>query len=168
MATRSKGQRVDALVKVATLKVPTKVLWQKWGASPQDVKQWQAMNAATRRAAPSSPCRCRRRGPDQERLHDPGGARGGAAPTFKAWVWQAIGGLPGVTSFAFAAAQQDHTGWVYVHHIQVDARAKRKAAARDLAKQARQVIDGPSGHPVARWGAGVLPARQGAFLAARS
>lgn len=74
-------------------------------------------------------------------------------PDLEAWVWQHIGGLAGVTSFAYAAAQQDHTGWVYVHHIQVDARAKRKAAARDLAEQARQVITGLAAIP---WPDGVL------------
>lgn len=46
METRSEGQRVDALVKMSTLRVPTEVLWQKWGASPQDIEAWHAMNAA--------------------------------------------------------------------------------------------------------------------------
>jgi len=46
METRSEGQRVDALVKMATLGVPTPVLWQKWGASPSEIEAWQAMRAA--------------------------------------------------------------------------------------------------------------------------
>jgi hypothetical protein len=46
METRSEGQRVDALTKMATLGVPTQVLWQKWGATPQEIDQWQAMRAA--------------------------------------------------------------------------------------------------------------------------
>jgi hypothetical protein len=74
-------------------------------------------------------------------------------PDLEAWVWQHIGGLAGITSFAYAASQQDHTGWVYAHHIQVDARAKRKAAARDLAEQARQIITGLAAIP---WPDGVV------------
>ena len=44
--TRSEGQRVDALVKMAALGVPTPVLWQRWGATPQEVEAWQAMREA--------------------------------------------------------------------------------------------------------------------------
>jgi len=63
-----------------------------------------------------------------------------AQPDLEAWVWSQIKGLsPGITSFAYAASQV-FPGWIYVHFIQVDARAKRKQAARDLAEQARQVI----------------------------
>jgi hypothetical protein len=43
METRSEGQRVDALVKMATLGVPREVLWQKWGATPQEVEAWDAL-----------------------------------------------------------------------------------------------------------------------------
>jgi Phage portal protein, SPP1 Gp6-like len=43
--TRSEGQRVDALVKMATLDVPVQVLWEKWGASPQEITRWQALQA---------------------------------------------------------------------------------------------------------------------------
>lgn len=55
--TRSEGQRVDALVKMATLGVPQEVLWQKWGESPQEIERWRALQAsegvaaATRTAA---------------------------------------------------------------------------------------------------------------------
>jgi hypothetical protein len=45
METRSEGQRVDALVKMATLGVPRDVLWQKWGATPQEIDQWNDMLA---------------------------------------------------------------------------------------------------------------------------
>jgi hypothetical protein len=41
--TRSEGQRVDALVKMSTLGVPTEVLWQRWGATPQEIEQWKQM-----------------------------------------------------------------------------------------------------------------------------
>lgn len=43
--TRSEGQRVDALLKMATLGVPTEVLWQRWGATPQEIAQWRQMAA---------------------------------------------------------------------------------------------------------------------------
>ena len=41
--TRSEGQRVDALVKMATLGVPREVLWEKWGASTQEIARWKAL-----------------------------------------------------------------------------------------------------------------------------
>jgi hypothetical protein len=43
--TRSEGERVDALVKMSALGVPRPVLWQRWGASPQEIARWQAMAA---------------------------------------------------------------------------------------------------------------------------
>jgi hypothetical protein len=46
METRSEGQRVDALVKMATLGVPREVLWQKWGATPQEIERWTELAAA--------------------------------------------------------------------------------------------------------------------------
>jgi hypothetical protein len=46
METRSEGQRVDALVKMSGLGVPTEVLWQKWGATPAEIEGWKAMRAA--------------------------------------------------------------------------------------------------------------------------
>ncbi len=45
METRSEGQRVDALVKMATLGVPREVLWEKWGATPQEIAAWQEIIA---------------------------------------------------------------------------------------------------------------------------
>jgi hypothetical protein len=47
METRSEAQRVDALVKMATLGVPRDVLWQKWGATPQEIDEWNKMLAAS-------------------------------------------------------------------------------------------------------------------------
>ena len=44
--TRSEQQRADALVKMATLGIPQEILWQRWGASPQEVQQWKQMAAA--------------------------------------------------------------------------------------------------------------------------
>ncbi|HEX4399673.1 MAG TPA: phage portal protein [Trebonia sp.] len=47
METRSEGQRVDALVKMATLGVPREILWQKWGATPQEIDEWNELLAAS-------------------------------------------------------------------------------------------------------------------------
>jgi hypothetical protein len=52
--SRSEGQTVDALVKMATLGVPQEVLWQRWGASPQEVERWKGM-ATVPVAAPVPP-----------------------------------------------------------------------------------------------------------------
>lgn len=41
--TRSEGELVDALVKMAGLGVPREVLWRRWGASPQDIAMWKTM-----------------------------------------------------------------------------------------------------------------------------
>jgi hypothetical protein len=60
-------------------------------------------------------------------------------PDLEAHVYDALKELPGVDSFAYAATPS-WPGWIMAHFVQVDARAKRKAAARDLAEQARQVI----------------------------
>lgn len=43
--SRSEGETVDALVKMATLEVPREVLWQRWGASPPEVDRWREMLA---------------------------------------------------------------------------------------------------------------------------
>lgn len=43
---RTEGQLVDALVKMSTLGVPRKVLWEKWGASPQEIARWDAIGVA--------------------------------------------------------------------------------------------------------------------------
>ncbi len=61
-----------------------------------------------------------------------------AQPDLEAWVWANIRNLPGVTSFSYTAVQQDRAGWIMAHFVQVDARAKSKADARDTAEQVRQ------------------------------
>jgi hypothetical protein len=43
--TRSESEHVDALVKLSTIGVPREVLWEKAGASPQEVKRWRVMAA---------------------------------------------------------------------------------------------------------------------------
>jgi Phage portal protein, SPP1 Gp6-like len=40
---RTEGERVDALTKMATLGVPHEALWQRWGATPQEINRWRAM-----------------------------------------------------------------------------------------------------------------------------
>jgi hypothetical protein len=40
---RTEGQLVDALVKMSTLGVPRDALWERWGASPQEIARWKAM-----------------------------------------------------------------------------------------------------------------------------
>lgn len=39
--TRTEGERVDALVKMSSLGVPRTALWERWGASPQEIAKWQ-------------------------------------------------------------------------------------------------------------------------------
>lgn len=41
--TRSEAEHVDALVKLSTIGVPREVLWERAGASPQEVKRWRTM-----------------------------------------------------------------------------------------------------------------------------
>lgn len=40
METRSEGELVDALVKMAALGIPRRVLWRRWGLSPQETADW--------------------------------------------------------------------------------------------------------------------------------
>jgi hypothetical protein len=35
---------VDALVKMSTLGVPREVLWERWGATPQEIERWRGLN----------------------------------------------------------------------------------------------------------------------------
>jgi len=51
--TRSLGQLVDSLVKMRTLGVPLEVLWERYGASPQEIERWRELAAAERAAAPA-------------------------------------------------------------------------------------------------------------------
>jgi hypothetical protein len=44
--TRTEGQRVDALVKMATLGVPWVVLWEKWGATQAEIERWSELAEA--------------------------------------------------------------------------------------------------------------------------
>ena len=53
--TRSLGQLVDALVKLETLGVPREVLWEKYGATRQEIERWEELAEAEREAAPPPP-----------------------------------------------------------------------------------------------------------------
>jgi hypothetical protein len=72
-------------------------------------------------------------------------------PDIEAHVWAQIG-RPGVTSFCYAVTR-DWAGWLVASFIQVDARARTKQAARDLAESVRQVI---AGLPGTDWPEGVV------------
>jgi hypothetical protein len=67
-------------------------------------------------------------------------------PDLEAWVWANLRDLPGVTSFEYEATEE-WPGWVVAHHVQADARAKRKQAARDLAETVRQRVTALAGIP---------------------
>lgn len=60
-------------------------------------------------------------------------------PDLEKWVWDNIGHLKGVTSFAYSALQ-DYPGWQYVYGVQVDCRARRKQAARDLSHAVLRIL----------------------------
>lgn len=43
---RTEGETVDALVKMSTLGVPLTALWEKWGATPEEIRRWEGMQEA--------------------------------------------------------------------------------------------------------------------------
>jgi hypothetical protein len=66
-------------------------------------------------------------------------------PDLEAWVWaniKALTRLGDLTSFAYSATQLGGPGWLYAHFVQIDARHKRKEAARALAETVRQTVIG--------------------------
>jgi hypothetical protein len=42
---RTEGELVDALTKMSTLGVPQEALWERWGASQEEIARWRAMRA---------------------------------------------------------------------------------------------------------------------------
>jgi hypothetical protein len=53
---RTEGELVDSLTKMNTLGVPQEVLWERWGATPEDIRRWKAMqDDAAQRAAENDP-----------------------------------------------------------------------------------------------------------------
>ena len=53
--TRTEGQRVDALVKMGGLGVPWEALWEKWGATQQEIERWRAMGSSQPQPQPPAP-----------------------------------------------------------------------------------------------------------------
>ncbi|KOU17022.1 phage portal protein [Streptomyces sp. WM6349] len=51
---RTEGELVDALVKMSTLGVPREVLWERWGATPQEIERWRRLNEEALQRAMSS------------------------------------------------------------------------------------------------------------------
>lgn len=43
---RTESEHVDALVKMGALGVPNEVLWERWGATPEDIEKWKELAAA--------------------------------------------------------------------------------------------------------------------------
>jgi hypothetical protein len=41
---RTEGELVDALVKMSGLGVPREVLWERWGATPQEIERWRRLS----------------------------------------------------------------------------------------------------------------------------
>jgi hypothetical protein len=53
---RTEGELVDALTKMNTLGVPQEVLWERWGATPTEIRNWKAMqDDAAKRAQAADP-----------------------------------------------------------------------------------------------------------------
>lgn len=73
-------------------------------------------------------------------------------PDVEAHVWASVRHLPGVTSFLYQQTRL-WPGWVVAAQLQVDARAPRKQRARDLAEDARVIIEAL---PAAPWDGGVV------------
>jgi hypothetical protein len=57
--SRTEAEHVDALVKMASLGVPHTALWERWGATPQEIARWQvdamAESLLSQPAPPSPP-----------------------------------------------------------------------------------------------------------------
>ena len=53
--SRTEGELVDALLKMRQLGVPITALWARWGASPQQIKQWSLRHRAARARRPGQP-----------------------------------------------------------------------------------------------------------------
>jgi hypothetical protein len=53
--SRTEAEHVDALVKMASLGVPDEVLWEKWGATPQEIARWKTIQAEDALLRPEPP-----------------------------------------------------------------------------------------------------------------
>jgi len=63
-----------------------------------------------------------------------------AQPDLEAWVWAAVKGIPGVTSFCYSALPMALVPWQVSYSMQVDCRARTKKAAWDRAEQVRRIL----------------------------
>lgn len=50
--SRTEAEHVDALLKMGSLGVPNEVLWEKWGATPQEIARWKMIAAEDALLAP--------------------------------------------------------------------------------------------------------------------
>lgn len=53
--SRSQAETVDAAVKLSTIGVPQEALWERIGASPQEIERWREMAKAEEAAKPEPP-----------------------------------------------------------------------------------------------------------------
>ncbi len=86
-----------------------------------------------------------------------------AQPDVEKHVVEQLAPLAGVTCFTYSSQQLDLPGWIWSYMIQVDARTGRKAAARDLAEQARQVMAALTSAPWADGSVNYVRAEAGPF-----
>lgn len=49
---RSEGELMDALMKAKSLGVPEEALWERWGASPEEIERWKSMRDEEARRDP--------------------------------------------------------------------------------------------------------------------
>lgn len=45
--SRTEGELVDSLLKMAALNVPQEALWRRWGATPTEIARWKTMQTST-------------------------------------------------------------------------------------------------------------------------
>lgn len=53
--SRTEAEHVDALLKMGSLGVPNEVLWEKWGATPQEIARWKTIAAEDELTKPVPP-----------------------------------------------------------------------------------------------------------------
>jgi len=53
--SRTEGELVDALTKMRTLGVPLEALWERWGASPQQIERWKSLLGLPERGTSTTP-----------------------------------------------------------------------------------------------------------------
>lgn len=53
--SRTEAEHVDALLKMSSLGVPNEALWERYGATPQEISRWKAMGAPVAPGKPTEP-----------------------------------------------------------------------------------------------------------------